>query len=177
MRNETEMIVTTDAETIVRRAYHAAEGSVMDVQGFIDLFADDGVFNAVGQQSFRGEHLGDPVVSMGKVAPDVHREFHQVHVIGNVIAIELSIRGTFTGQFESPAGVIRGNGAKLDIPCADFWYVENGKIKQFDCYVSSSIMLEQIGIRPDFASAVEAQTAAQEATAQTRRWISRILQR
>jgi len=50
VRNETEMTVTTDAETIVRRAYHAAEGNVMDVQGFIDLFADDGVFNAVGQE-------------------------------------------------------------------------------------------------------------------------------
>ena len=171
------MTVTTDAETIVRRAYHAAEGNVMDVQGFIDLFADDGVFNAMGQASFRGEHLGDPVVFMGKLAPDVHRELHRVHVIGNVVAIELSIRGTFTGRFESPAGVIRGNAAKLDIPCADFWYVEDGKIKQFDCYVSSSIMLEQIGIQPDFASAVKAQTAAQEATAQSRRWISRILQR
>jgi hypothetical protein len=44
------MTVTTDAETIVRRAYYAAEGNVMDVQGFIDLFADDGVFNAVGQE-------------------------------------------------------------------------------------------------------------------------------
>jgi hypothetical protein len=30
----------------VRRAYHAAEGNVMDVQGFIDLFADDGVIHA-----------------------------------------------------------------------------------------------------------------------------------
>jgi hypothetical protein len=75
------MTVTTDAETIVRRVYHAAEGNVMDVQGFIDLFADDGVFNAVGQQSFRGEHLGDPVVLMGKLAPDVHRELHRVNVM------------------------------------------------------------------------------------------------
>ena len=112
---------------------------------------------------------------MGKLAPDVHRELHQVHVIGNVVAIELSIQGTFIGPFETPAGVIRGNGAKLDIPCADFWYVEDGKIKQFDCYVSSNIMLEQIGIQPDFASAVKAQTAAQETTAQSRRWISKIL--
>jgi ketosteroid isomerase-like protein len=150
------MTMITNAENLVRRAYHAAEGNVMDVQGFIDLFADDGVFNAVGQASFRGEHLGDPVVSMAKLAPDVHRELHRVHVMGNVVAIALSIRGTFTGQLESPAGVIRGNGAKLDIPCADFWYVEEGKIKQFDCHVSSSIMLEQIGIRPDFASAVAA---------------------
>jgi hypothetical protein len=37
--------VTTDAETIVRRAYHAAEGNVIDVQGFVDLFTSDGVID------------------------------------------------------------------------------------------------------------------------------------
>lgn len=37
--------MTTDAETVVRRVYHAAEGDVMDVQGFVDLFANDGVIN------------------------------------------------------------------------------------------------------------------------------------
>ena len=110
------MTVTTDAETIVRRAYHAAEGNVMDVQGFIDLFADDGVFNAMGQASYRGEHLGDPMLFMGKVAPDVHRELHRIHVMGNVVAVERSIRGTFTGPFETAAGVIQPTGAKLDFP-------------------------------------------------------------
>lgn len=123
--------MTTDAETVVRRAYHAAEGNVMDMQGFIDLFVDDGVFNAGGQESYRGEHLADPVVFMGKLAPDVHRELHRVNVMGNVVAVELSIRGTFTGPFETPAGVLQPTGATLDIPCADFWYVEDGKIKEF----------------------------------------------
>ena len=45
-------------------------------------------------------------------------------------------------------------GAKLDIPTADFWYVEDGKIKEFNCYVGVSIMLAQLGVLPDFASAV-----------------------
>jgi NmrA-like family len=54
--------------------------------------------------------------------------------------------------FESPAGVIQPTRVKL----ADFWYVEDGKIKEFNCYVSVSIMLEQMGIQPDFASAVGA---------------------
>src|SRR5882724_1226120 len=159
---ETEMTMTTDAETVVRRAYHAAEGNVMDVQGFIDLFAADGVFNAGGQESFRGEHLGDPMVFMGKLAPDVHRELHRVNVMGNVVAVELSIRGTFTGPFETPAGVIQPTGAKLDIPGADFWYVEDGQIKDFNCYVSLSIMLAQLGVQPDFASAVRAQAAVRQ---------------
>ncbi|MBV6701565.1 nuclear transport factor 2 family protein [Kitasatospora aureofaciens] len=146
---------------MVRAAYHAAEGSTMDVQGFIDLFAEDGVFNnVVAGETYRGEHLGDQVAFMGKLAPDVHRELHRFHVLGNIVSVELSIRGTFIGPFETPAGVIQPTGAKLDIPTADFWYIEDGKIKEFNCYVGLSVMLAQLGVRPDFASAVTASTAA-----------------
>ena len=127
----------------------------MDVRGFIDLFADDGVINA-GLNSYRGKDLDYIVVFMGKLAPDVHRELHRVHVMDDVIAVELSIQGTFTGVFESPAGNIHGNGANLDVPGADFWYVVDGKIKVFNCHVGVSIMLAQMGIQTDFASAVKA---------------------
>jgi hypothetical protein len=37
-------------------------------------------------------------------------------VLGDVVAIEVSIRDTFLGPFETPAGVIQPTGAKLDIP-------------------------------------------------------------
>jgi len=127
----------------------------MGVRGFMDLFADDGMVNA-GGQSYRGEHLGDLVVSLGKLASDVHREIHRVHAMGNLVAVELSIQGTFSGRFETPAGVLQLTDAKLDIPGADVWYVEGGKIKEFSCNVDRSSMLAQLGIRPDFASAVEA---------------------
>lgn len=45
---EWENTVTTDTEVLVRRAYHFAQGDVLDVQGFIDLFAEDGVFTGIG---------------------------------------------------------------------------------------------------------------------------------
>lgn len=151
--------MTTDTEALVRRAYQLAEGNVMDVRGFMDLFADDGVVNA-GGQSYRGEHLGDLVVSLGKQAPDVHRELHRVHAMGNLVAVELSIQGTFSGPVETPAGVLQLTGAKLDIPGADVWYVEGGKIKEFNCNVDRSSMLAQLSVHPDFASAVAAQAAA-----------------
>jgi hypothetical protein len=44
--------MTTRAGTIARRADDAAEGNVTDVQGYIDLFADDGMFHT-GQNSRR----------------------------------------------------------------------------------------------------------------------------
>ena len=52
------MTVTTDTEALVRRAYHLAEGDVLDVQGFIDLFAEDDVFNGIGGLSGPGELPG-----------------------------------------------------------------------------------------------------------------------
>ena len=152
--------MTTGIEALVRRAYHMAQGDVLDVQGFIGLFAEDGVFNGIGgvsgRESYRGEHLGDVVVWMGKLLPDVHRELHRVNVLGDVVAIELSIRGTFLGPYETPAGAIQPTGAKLDIPTADFWYVRSGKIQEFNCHVGTTTMFAQMGILPDFASAVAA---------------------
>ena len=40
--------------------------------------------------------------------------------------------------------------------CADFWYVRDGKIQEFNCYVSTNSMLAQIGVLPDFASVAAA---------------------
>ena len=151
---EMEMTMT-DAETLVRRAYHFAEGNVMDVKAFVDLFAADGEINA-GTMHFTGEQLGFLPVFLAKFAPDVHREFHKVVVQDNVVAIELTIQGTFTGPYESPAGILKPNGAKLSVPGADFWTVENGKIKQFNCHVNVNILLEQMGVQADFASAIKA---------------------
>jgi hypothetical protein len=55
------------------------------------------VFNGIGgvsgQESYRGEQRGDALVFMGKFLPDVHRELHRVNVLGDVVAIELSIPG------------------------------------------------------------------------------------
>ena len=46
------------------------------------------------------------------------------------------------------------------MPTADFWYLRDGKIETFDCYVGFSIMFAQMGVMPDFASAVAAPVAA-----------------
>src|SRR5947209_17240459 len=75
-----ESEITYDNEAIVRQAYDTAEGSVMDVPGFVALFADDGVINLghagvepLGLESYRGDKLGDLVVSVVKYYPDISR--------------------------------------------------------------------------------------------------------
>ena len=161
--------MTYDNEAIVRHAYHTAEGSVMDVAGFVGGFAEDGVINlghaglahgGVGQESFRGEQLGELILNIAKLFPDVHRELRRVNVLGDTVAIEVSIQGTFLGPLETAAGIVEPTGAKVDVPTADFWYLRDGKIERFDCYVMVSTMLAQIGVTPDVASAVAAPEAA-----------------
>jgi ketosteroid isomerase-like protein len=153
--------MTYDNEAIVRRAYQHAEGSDLDVPGFVGLFADDGVFNdVVAQESYRGEQLGEILLRMAKLLPDVHRELYRVSVLGDVVAVELAIQGTFEGPLETPAGIVQPTGAKIDVPTADFWYLRDGKIETFNCYVGYSVMFPQMGVTPDFASAVAAPAAA-----------------
>jgi predicted ester cyclase len=150
-----------DNEAIVRNAYHTAEGDVLDIPGWTGSFTEDGVFNNIsGEESYRGEHLKDIVITFAKMFPDVHRELHRVNVMGDVVAIELSIQGTFRGPMETPAGVIQPTGARVNIPCADFFHVKNDKIERFDCYPALNIMLMQMGVPPDFASAVKRSTNA-----------------
>src|SRR3989441_10784819 len=155
--------MTIDTEALVRHAYHTAEGSVLDVAGFVGSFAEDGVINmghagqefgGVGQDSYRGEQLGELVLRIAKLFPDVHRELHRVNVLGDTVAVEVSIQGTFLGPLETPAGIVQPTGAKIDVPTADFWYLRDGKIEMFNCYVMVSTMLAQMGVMPDFASAV-----------------------
>ena len=149
-----------DNLAVVLRAYHAGEGDVQDAQGFMDLFAEDGVLNGIGgaegQTSLRAEQLGGLIVFLGKFLPDVHRELKQITVNGDVVSIELSIQGTFLGPFETAAGVIQPTGAKVDFPTADFWYLRNGKVEVFDCHIAFTTLFAQLGILPDYASAVAA---------------------
>ena len=148
-----ESEITYDNEAIVRQAYHTAEGSVMDIPGFVGLFADDGVINLghagvepLGLESYRGDKLGDLVVSVATYFPDIHRELHRVNVLGDMVAVELSIQGTFLGPLKTRSGTYEPTGAKVDGPCADFWYLRDGKIERSDCYIMFDTMRAQMGL-------------------------------
>ncbi|TXS44199.1 nuclear transport factor 2 family protein [Streptomyces sp. uw30] len=141
---------------VVLRAYHVAEGDNLDVDAFVNSFAKDGVFNdVVAGQSYQGEALGGVPTYMANLFPDVHRELKRITVNGDVVSIELSIQGTFEGPLQSPAGTVKPTGARVDVPTADFWYLHNGKVEKFNCYVGYSTMYAQMGINFDWASAVD----------------------
>jgi hypothetical protein len=145
---------------VVLQAYHDGEGASLDPQGFMDLFAADGVLNGIGgvdgQDSLRGTQLSGLIVFLAQFLPDIHRELKEITVSGDVVCIELSIQGTFLGPFQTPVGPIQPTGARIDFPTADFWYLRDGKVEVFDCHIAFTTMFVQLGVLPDYASAVGA---------------------
>ncbi|MGY5012095.1 nuclear transport factor 2 family protein [Streptomyces sp. 900105755] len=140
---------------VVLRDYYVAEGSHIDVPTFVDSFTKDGVFNdMVAGQAYRGEALGAVLPYMKGLFSDVHRDLKRITVNGDTISIELSIDGTFDGRLQTPAGVLNGNGHKVAAPTADFWYLKNGKVTMFNCFVGYSKMYSDMGVDFDWASAV-----------------------
>lgn len=150
----------TTNEEIVRAAYRTAEGDVQDLDSWRDAFTHDGVFNDIANgASYSGDQLGDVVTYMANLLPDVHRELLRVHTSGDLVVVELLIQGTFLGPLPTPAGPVAPTGAKVSVPTADFFYLRDGKIETFNCYISMNIMMAQLGIYPDFAAAVKSSAA------------------
>ncbi len=141
---------------IVLRDYYVAEGAHIGVPTFVNSFAKDGVFNdMVAGQAYRGDALGNVLPYMKGLFSDVHRDLKRITVNGDTISIELSIQGTFDGQLQAPTGgFVKGNGQKVDAPTADFWYLKNGKVTAFNCFVGYSKMYSDMGVNFDWSSAV-----------------------
>lgn len=148
-------------EEFIRATYRTAEGDVLDFKGWRDAFTEDGVFNRIDAgEVYQGERLAVVVENMGRVLPDLHRELLRINDMGDMVAVELLIQGTFLGAMPTPAGPLPPTGARVNVPTADFFYLRDGKIQTFNCYVSRNIMLAQMGVLPDFASAMKASAGA-----------------
>jgi len=143
-------------EKAVRNAYHVAE--LKDVRGWVDCFTEDGVFvDESTNTTFKGEkQLGEIVVIFGTAFPDMHRELFQVYTTGDVVVVELALRGTQSGplRMHMPVGTLPPSGRKMDAPCCDVFHMVNGKIKTFHCYPSRTVFLSQLGVLSNIEAAM-----------------------
>lgn len=95
---------------------------------------------------FRGEAIGKSIAGFVSAFPDVHREVLTTCVAENVVVVEITIRGTHTGELALPSGALASTGKTIDVPCCDVFYLENGKVTAFHCYKIDSVMLQQLGV-------------------------------
>jgi predicted ester cyclase len=146
---------SSDLESEPGGTRHAAESNSLDVDAFVNSFTEDGVFNSVVvNRSYRGAALRNVPLSTADLFPDAHRDLRSITVKGDTVAIQLHIQGTFLGPLNTPAGVVKPTGARVDFPTDDFFTMRNGKIERFDCLIGFSAEMSQLGIDFDYASAV-----------------------
>ena len=137
--------MSNDNVAAVRNAYAVAERK--DSDGWISLFTADGVFldNSVGV-TYRGRALADPVRNYGTAFSNMHRELSRIYVDGNVVVVQLALRGTHDGPLQLPFGELPATGKQMDAPCCDVFELEDGKIKRFDCYPEGSVIFASRGL-------------------------------
>ena len=136
-------------EEIIRELYAAGEGQGMDTEKFVSMFSDEGyMWDMASGTKLRGKGIGDSIAAFASAFPDVHREIFRIHVVDNVVIVELAIRGTHKGELHLPSGTLAPTGKKIDVPSCDVFHLENGKIKSFHCYNEASLMQQQLGVGP-----------------------------
>lgn len=134
-------------EQIIRDLYQAAE--VQDAKLFASMFTPDGYFWDVSAgKKYYGEEIGNTVEIYAKAFPNMHRELLKVYVKDeeNMVMVELTLNGTHNGPLELPLGTVSATGKTINTPCADFFLLENGKVKSFHCYTAATILFAQIGL-------------------------------
>src|SRR5262245_5906254 len=149
--------MAADNEQAIRHLYHVAEAKHEDLKAFVSCFTTNGeLVDMSSGITFRGPNeLWKPVAVMKKAFPDMHREIHHVHVVGDVVVVELILQGTHKGPLALPIGTIPASGKTMNAPCCDVFRLINGKVKLFNCYNQFSVILAQLGVLTNLQAAVD----------------------
>jgi ketosteroid isomerase-like protein len=136
-----------DNEKIIRELYKVAEGDTLDLETFVSAFSEDGYMTDIpAGLTLRGKAIGDYLAALTSAFPDIHRELFGIHLAGDVVVVELAIRGTHTGDLSLPSGTLAPTGRTIDVPCCDVFHLEAGKVVSFHCYNALSVTQQQLGI-------------------------------
>lgn len=134
-------------EEIIRELYTVAEGDGFNMERFVSAFSDDGYMTDIpAGLTLRGKAIGDYIGALANAFPDLHRELFRLYVMGDVVVVELAIRGTHEGELPTPSGTLAPTGRKIDVPCCDVFHLENGKVTSFHCYNAASVTQQQLGL-------------------------------
>jgi steroid delta-isomerase-like uncharacterized protein len=130
----------------VADAFYQAFGDG-DLKAAQDLFADDcmsitpaGAFDKAGHEQ----------MSQGFKAafPDARMTITRAVEGDGEIYLSGSFGGTHTGDLPTPNGPIPASGKTLDLPFADYFRVEGGRIVAHETWWDQLTMLAQIGAMP-----------------------------
>lgn len=81
-----------------------------------------------------------------KAFPDSKATFHDAHVSGNTVVLELSWKGTQTGPMITPDGEVPPTGKSLDMRAVQIQEIQGGKVASTRQYFDLATMMSQLGL-------------------------------
>ncbi|SHN35960.1 ester cyclase [Chitinophaga sp. CF418] len=86
----------------------------------------------------------DPWVSWFGIFPDATCEVKSLKAFGNTVIAQGIGRGTHKGDFNSPAGLLKPSGVKMEVNFCDVYTLKNGCIERADSYFDFYGLLQQL---------------------------------
>ena len=77
--------------------------------------------------------------------PDGHMEVVRTVEAGDEVCVIGRFKGTHTGDLVSPGGTVPASGQSLDLPFADYFRVDGGRIVAQESYFDQMTLLGQVG--------------------------------
>jgi steroid delta-isomerase-like uncharacterized protein len=125
-----------------------------DIDGFTALLTEDAVFHAPGGMTGSGRAACVAFYGSWLTAfPDAHVEINRLHIADDVAIEEGTFTGTHQGVLPSPAGDIPPTGRPVRLDYIQVIQVRDGKHATFSLMFDRLLMLEQLGLVPEPATA------------------------
>jgi steroid delta-isomerase-like uncharacterized protein len=134
---------------------HYRDVKAQDWDGMRKMFASDVRIVMPGAPPMAGI---DAFLEFGKTfataLPDAHMELKSTVEEGNTIIAQGLYVGTHNGPLATPNGnVIPPTGKRVELPFADVFEFEDGKVKNHTVYFDQMVLMQQLGLVPEPASA------------------------
>jgi ketosteroid isomerase-like protein len=81
--------------------------------------------------------------------PDLRHEILEIAGEGDIVAVELRVRGTHTAPLAGPAGEIPPTGRAFDMQAVDIWRMDGDRIASYHIYFDQMELLGQLGLLPE----------------------------
>ena len=85
--------------------------------------------------------------------PDLHIELNNCVEHGDAVIAEATLTGTHTAPLASPSGEIPATNRRIELTAADAFDVKDGKVTGHRVYFDQMVMMTQLGLVPEGATA------------------------
>ena len=114
-----------------------------------EIYSNEMVRHSADQPDSRGrEPYKQFILGTRGAFPDYKDTVQNVIASGDLVATKTLITGTMTGALRGPKGTLPPTGKRLEVPCATFFRIAEGKIVEIWGYYDSVPFLKALGVLP-----------------------------